>query len=635
MRVPGPVSAGRSALWLVMAVTVVLCLQGPRPLCAEDSVPVARTLLALYDGAREERPDATRIHRFAELPLNHLGFVLQYLDVRQGLPEPRQMLAYRGVLTWFAGPVRDGNALLAWAGHVAELDIRYVALGDLGADVTTANLALVNRVFAGFGVRHTGEMITPTRGTRIAHRDHDLYEAECRLDPMLPAYPVIAMLDAATRPILTLTTPRHEGGRATTLAALGKKGGYAAFNYEFCHQQAPLHRGRWLLEPFKFFDAAFGAERFPVPDVTTASGRRLFFSQVDAEGWANPSQIEGYRHNQALAADVVMRELIIPFPELPVTVDLRESEIEKVRRVAVQSRAVASRMLALPQVVRPGRRSVGTTMSRLDTSYPSISSLAALASAEGDRPALTPASSETAYVAGETGRVAFHALAETLARTETPRRLKAFNLNYHVYAGREQSWLQAVRGHLLAARATPLAPVTAGRYADIVDGFFTTRIARIGEGRWLITDRGALPTVRLDLPDGIAVDVAASSGVIGQRRYAGALYVALDETVDPVVLVTTSQGGTPRVPVMELIESRWLLRGLERTSGGLRVEASGFGPGEFSWRVPPGSYVVTARRGEQQLWRQTVDADLSGFLGFTVPVAAIDPVSIALEAEAR
>jgi len=437
------------------------------------------------------------------------------------------------------------------------------------------------------------------------------------------------------RPLLTLEKPRHEGGGTTTLAAIGPVGGFAVLNFEFCHQQAPLHRGRWLIEPFKFFDLAFGGGAFPVPDVTTASGRRLFFSQLDSEGWTQPSQIEGYRHNQAIAADVVLRELIMPFPEFPVTVDLRESEVERVRRVAVQSRAVAARMLALPQVMRPGRRSVGTTLSRLDTSYPSVSSLAALASAEGNRIALTPTSSEVAYFNGGSGRLGFHALTETLARTETPRRLKAFNINYHVYAGREQAWLQAVRSHLLTARSAPLAPVTAGHYADIVDGFFTTQIVQAGERRWLISTRGALQTVRFDVPEDVLVDVAASSGVVGQRRHEGSLYIALDEAVEPAVVVIAAPGKSAQPRPTELVDSRWHLRRLERSGGRLRVEASGFGPGEMSWRGAPGNYVVHARRGEQELWRQTVSADTSGMISFVVPVQAHEPLAVALEQEAR
>src|SRR5215470_16288338 len=76
---------------------------------------VKREILALYDGAREGAADATRIHRFAELPLNHLGYILHYHDVRAGLPELREVARYAGVLTWFIGPLADGDSYLSWA----------------------------------------------------------------------------------------------------------------------------------------------------------------------------------------------------------------------------------------------------------------------------------------------------------------------------------------------------------------------------------------------------------------------------------------------------------------------------------------------------------------------------------------
>ena len=82
---------------------------------AQDPIPVKREILALYDGAQEGEADYTRIHRFAEMPLNHLGFILRFHDIRKKLPGPAEIERYRGVLTWFAGSVPDSNAYLAWA----------------------------------------------------------------------------------------------------------------------------------------------------------------------------------------------------------------------------------------------------------------------------------------------------------------------------------------------------------------------------------------------------------------------------------------------------------------------------------------------------------------------------------------
>src|ERR1700687_6447114 len=82
---------------------------------AQEPIPVKREIIALYDGAQEGEADFTRIHRFAEMPLNHLGFSLRFHDIRTKLPEPAEMERSRGVLAWFVGSVPDSDAYRAWA----------------------------------------------------------------------------------------------------------------------------------------------------------------------------------------------------------------------------------------------------------------------------------------------------------------------------------------------------------------------------------------------------------------------------------------------------------------------------------------------------------------------------------------
>ncbi len=271
--------------------------------------PVKREILALYDGAQEGGANATRIHRFAELPLNHLGYILRYRDVRAGLLEPREAAHFAGVLTWFVGPLTDGDAYLAWAARAAREGPRLVVLGDLGAVVTARNLQLANRVMSRFGLRHTGDYVSPADGSRITRRDHDLYEFECRLDPVLADYPIIETDSTEPTIGLQLAVPAHEGDKTSTLVAIGERGGFAAFNYEFCHQRPPLDRGKWLINPFAFFRAAMGARTFPIPDTTTVSGRRIYFSLVDSDGWSVPFESErGWQAHQ-IAVELVVREL--------------------------------------------------------------------------------------------------------------------------------------------------------------------------------------------------------------------------------------------------------------------------------------------------------------------------------------
>jgi hypothetical protein len=558
--------------WLVaIGLTTVQAIVGDvAAVRAQEAVPLKREIIALYDGAQEGDVEFTRIHRFAEMPLNHLGFIVRFHDVRTKLPGLAEMERYRGVLTWFASAVPNSNAYLVWASQVSRMNLRYVILGDIGIPVDSSNILAVNRLLSVAGVHHTGDYVAPTLGTRVVQKDQSLIEFECGLGPVLPDYPVINTNGAGTRIGLMLEAPVREGKRNAVLAAIGERGAYAALNYEFCHQRPPLYQGKWLINPFAFFRAALGGENEPIPDTTTASGNRLYFSVLENEGSTRSSKIEDYRDAPITAGEVVLGELIEPFHDLPVTV-AQQDEVVRSGRSGKQMQMILQRLLANPNA-DPLRRRLGATLSRFDSEYPSISNLAPLTAVDPD----------------------------------------------HV-----------INARLREARSTALTPVSANRYARIVDGFFSARIDRIGSAAWRISNRGELQTVRFDAAEG-EVDFRSSIGVIGQRRIGTTLYVALDETIEPVVvfLVPPTLSRSPSRGFV-LVESRWLVRNVVKDDCRLSFEAQGYGEGSFTWSdAAPGRYMILADRAGQEIWRHTAEADAAGKLTFVIPAGAVDPVAI-------
>jgi hypothetical protein len=615
----------RIRTWLIaVALSTIQAVGGDVAAApAQESIPVKREIIALYDGAQEGGPELTRIHRFAEMPLNHLGFILRFHDIRTKLPEPAEMERYRGVLAWFVGSVAESNAYLAWASQVSRMNVRYVILGDIGVATNSANILVVNRLLESAGVHHTGDYVAPTLGTRIAQQDQSLIEFECRLGPVLSDYPVININGAGTRVGLTLETPFHDGKRKTVLVAIGEKGAYAALNYEFCHQRPPLYQGKWLVDPFAFFRAAFGSGDEPIPDTTTASGNRLYFSTLGNEGWTRLSKIEGFRDTPVMAGEVVLRELIEPFPDLPTTIDLQGKEIAIVGRSGRQTNMILQRLLASPNVVL-SRRHLRATLSRFDSEYPSISNLAPLINAGPDHLI------NESMSMGPVGENGFSALKETVSNTDSPRRLKPFSLNYHAFAGEYPALLRSVKDRLRAASLTALTPVSANRYAAIVDGFFSARVDRVDSATWLISNRGELQTVRFDAAEGREVDFQASIGVIGQKRNGTTLYVALDETIEPAVVVLGPPALSRKLSRgFVLAESRWLVRRVVKDECALSFETQGYGDGSFTWSdAASGRYMIAVDRAGQEVWRQTAEADGAGILKFVLPVSAIDPVTV-------
>jgi len=292
---------------------------------------------------------------------------------------------------------------------------------------------------------------------------------------------------------------------------------------------------------------------------------------------------------------------------------------------------ILQRLLASPNADL-SRRRLRATRSRFDPEYPSISNLSSLTGTGPDRLINESMSDETAYNnMGPVGENGFSALKETVSNTDSPRRLKPFGLNYHAYAGEYPALLRSVKDRLRVASLAALTPVSANRYAAIVDGFFSARVDRVGNATWRISNRDALQTIRFDAAEGREVDFRSSVGVIGQKRNGTTLYVALDETIEPAVVVlgppalsrTISSRG------LALVESRWLVRHVVKDECALSFEAKGYGEGSFTWSdATSGRYIITVDRAGQEVWRQTAEADEAGRVKFVLPVSAIDPVTI-------
>jgi hypothetical protein len=604
------------------------CLCQPLPAQAQQAqVEVKREILALYDSTQEGTDaNRTRIHRYAELPLNHQGFVVDFRDIREGLPDLDRIEHYRAVLTWFSGPVSDPDSYLAWAARVTRKNIRYIILGDLGAAVGPSSIAAINELLRMAGLRHTGNYITSTALTRVAQRDERLMEFECKLDPDLPAFPEIAVATPATRAGLTLQTPRSEGGREAVPVAVGPKGGYAATNYEFCHPQSPLYQGRWLVNPFAFFRGALGADEFPVPDITTVSGRRIYFSLLTGEGWNRTTKVEPFSSSGTTAAAVVLHELIQRFDSLPVTLDLKEGELPKSGRSAREARQIVQDAASVP-VVELAKSPFATPASQLDAVHPSISNLSPMTS-HGARPMVNAALNHETIdsVADPFFQNGLASLAQAITNTETPRRLKPFNLTYPASVGEYPAPVKFLKHLMQEAANGAFAPVAGGQYAAIVQGFLSARIDRIGSRSWRISNRGALQTVRFD--DAGSVLMKSSSGVLGQRRVGNSLYVALDEAVEPAI-VAIGPRTQPAPDQLSFEDSRWLVTNFSNGNNAISFEASGYGKGEFSWSgALPGRYVITATRSGHELWRDNVEAGEDGWLRFAVSIEAIAPVKI-------
>ena len=746
---------------LLMIAALVLWSAGWRPAAALEiefsGRPVKLDIIALYDSRRERLPHLTRIHKFAEMPLNHLGFRITYQDVNAKLPPAQSLGRFRGVLTWFIEPLQRPDVMLDWLEQALGRGLKYVVLGEPAPPGTDVTLGQINRILARIGLEHRGDFVDLTWRVKVVDRDPDIVGFERPLDKALPGFPVMTAHGGDVEPHLILEGP---SGRTTTrsvVVATSKGGGFAASSYVI-YYEPNTDRVRWIINPFEFFARAFGDERRPIPDVTTLAGRRIYFSQIDGDGWNNVSDIEGHRELQRLAAEVIEREAIVPYPDLPVSVALIAGDVDPALGGQATSAAIARRLFALPQVEvashtythpfdwqffenydraeelrrveqsqspsltlrerytrrileaagrplpassddkyiagsddlprtylrlpfdlehetaaalkatealapagkrarlyqwsgdttpfpaainavrRAGARNINGGDSRFDNEFPSVTYVPPISRPAGaERQIYAANSNENTYTNDWTGPYfGLFMLDKTLDNTDTPRRLKPFNLYYHMYSGERAAALAAVRHILDRARSDKVIPIATSQYAAIADDFFGVEVVQVDLFAWAIHRRGALSTIRFDDADQLALDALRSDGVLGANHHAGSLYVALDPARERSVVALRSRHADQaagrdgaNAPPLTLIDSRWQLSDLVREGCGIRVTAQGFGTGEMAWRtVPRRAYRVTASRGGVQLSEETLWANADGLFRVRIAPAAVEPLLV-------
>ncbi len=339
-----------AALGLVLAL-----LGGASPVQAAGPSPAPREVLALYDSAVLPIA-ASDIHRNLEMPLNHLGLVVRYHDIKDPLPDPASLSSVLGVVTWFrGGGVPEPDRFLTWGLALMDAGKRFVVLGDLPFQMDKAELPasrpLLLRFLARLGLGGSLNFIQPTHAYKLVLKDRSMVEFEQPLTGRLPPFPQVVPISPRARSFL-VARRGDDPASESHLVVVTEQGGFAANGYDLFISLNDNSRS-WVINPFAFLEQALGLDGLPRPDVTTLGGRRIYFSHIDGDGWNNVTEIPAYGQRPTLAAEVVLKEAIAPYPDLPVTVGVIAADVDEDWAGLPESGRVLRELLALPQV-EPG-----------------------------------------------------------------------------------------------------------------------------------------------------------------------------------------------------------------------------------------------------------------------------------------
>jgi hypothetical protein len=323
---------------------------------AETEVP--RVVLGIYDSRSIEIRDYSELHTLAEMPLNHLGLMLRFHDIQDGVPSAEDSKDLRGVLSWLnRDDMPDPEGYLAWAEQMINQGRKFVIFGQLGFTSQTGGQStpphLVNRFLNRLGLEQTGTYRGSTFDVAVISKDSEMVEFERPVPKVLPSYEEMKSIDPRVRSYLVV---RKAGDPSTDshLITQNPTGGYVSSGYieKAFDDLGDGTRRQWLINPFAFFRTAFGTDDLPKPDVTTLSGRRIYYSHIDGDGWRNVTELADYQDAKepVLSAQVVLEKAIRDYPDLPVTVAPIAADLDKNWHGSDASLAIARETFLEPQV---------------------------------------------------------------------------------------------------------------------------------------------------------------------------------------------------------------------------------------------------------------------------------------------
>ena len=301
--------------------------------------PVARRVLILYNGAECPSLNSVAAHRFLEMPLNYMGYVADYADVREPLPQGVARDRYAGVVAWFGGAVPDARArpLRQWLVEQVSQDMPLLLLNSLG-------LALDGPLSQALGAR--SPQAQPVLALRRAEQARTMGFEQAPAQPShdYEGWELTPQMARQSRQWLSFDDGK---GRRVVSAAITPWGGFALSPYVVVSVPG-TDQSRWVVDPFTLLSQALRLQDIPAPDVTTENGRRLLLAHVDGDGFPSRAELPG----TPFAGEALRREILERY-RIPHTVSVIEAEISPqglYPQWADQLERIARGIFAMPHV---------------------------------------------------------------------------------------------------------------------------------------------------------------------------------------------------------------------------------------------------------------------------------------------
>ncbi|MDB6119961.1 MAG: putative signal peptide protein [Verrucomicrobiaceae bacterium] len=283
-----------------------------------------RRVLIVYgwNPQEAEKPDVlpidTMTSELFQTPLEWLGYECDYLNVAK-TPLPEQMAVRYAAVLMDAELQIPGERELATAEWLIRTKDANVPILFTGSLPFASDDAL--RVFQdAFGIGGTLAAKPQAKDPVFTHTDLEFMHAESTPKPKVNELHDL-QAPANSRVLMSLTATDADRPVRYDPVFLAPWGGMWMEPYIIL--RASQDSSLFYVDPYKMLGELLGrASAFPVPDVTTRDGTRLFYSHIDGDGFASLTDFR----NHPLCGEVVRDRVLKAFP-IPVTVSVVEADI--------------------------------------------------------------------------------------------------------------------------------------------------------------------------------------------------------------------------------------------------------------------------------------------------------------------
>jgi len=274
---------------------------------------VPRRILVIYNSAESPALNYANAHRYLQMPLNYMGYVTDYADALQPMPEDIDRDRYVGIAAWFSGflPEARRKPVSQWLQAHMDKGMPLAVVGDFGQ--------VPDRQWSrklGLQDRQDG----PQGALRLTQQ-HAMLGFE--MPAPLPArdFEALQLASAMAQQSTALVEFRDGRDQAFVGGAITPWGGFVLDPYALTEIPGTGF-ARWVVDPFAFMAQALRLPAIPVPDTTTENGRRLLLAHVDGDGFASLAELPG----SPPAAQVLLKEVFERY-RIPQTMSVVEAEV--------------------------------------------------------------------------------------------------------------------------------------------------------------------------------------------------------------------------------------------------------------------------------------------------------------------